>query len=216
MLCVDHSCINLVEPFKQGYRIFDALAPKRLRGVYKPDRKAFGFEVHEDHLDDMIRILAVTFARIVGFSFWILKIQECVMARRCPVTGKRPMVGHHFSHANNKTRRRYLPNLHVRRIWIESENRAIRVRISNAALRLIDKKGADAVLARLRARGEIRGVMHGKRQTRKNQAGIQRRQWSFLYHDKKKRNKPEKLKPMKFDPSPDVRKHVLYTETKLK
>src|SRR5260364_369289 len=107
------------------------------------------------------------------------------MARRCPVTGKRPMVGHHVSHANNKTRRRYLPNSHVRRIWIESENRAIRVRISNAALRLIDKKGADAVLASLGARGEIAGVMHVKGQTRKNQAGIQRRQWSFLYHDKK-------------------------------
>src|SRR5260363_412505 len=75
------------------------------------------------------------------------------MARRCPVTGKRPMVGHHVSHANNKTRRLYLPNLHVRHIWIESQNRAIRVRLSNAALRLIDTKGADAVLASLRARG---------------------------------------------------------------
>src|SRR5260364_91511 len=168
MLCVDHSCRNLVEPFKQWYRIFDALAPKRLRGVYKPDRKAFGFEVHEDHLDDMIRILAVTFARIVGFSFYILKIQECVMARRCPVTGKRPMVGHHVSHANNKTRRRYLPNLHVRRIWIESENRAIRVRIPNAARRLMDKGGADAVLASLRARRNLRSHAWQKADAKKS------------------------------------------------
>ncbi len=77
------------------------------------------------------------------------------MTCRCPVTGKRPMVGNKVSHANNKTKRRYLPNLHVRRIWSESENRAIRVRISNAALRLIDKNGMDAVFADLRARGEI-------------------------------------------------------------
>ncbi len=77
------------------------------------------------------------------------------MARKCPVTGKRPMVGHHVSHANNKTKRRYLPNLHIRRIWVESENRVVRMRISNAALRLIDKQGIDTVLADLRARGEI-------------------------------------------------------------
>src|SRR5260364_397327 len=125
------------------------------------------------------------------------------MARRCPVTGKRPMVGHHVSHANNKTRRRYLPNLHVRRIWIESENRAIRVRISNAALRLIDKKGADAVLASLRAREKIK---------LESSAGS----GHFYTTTKNKRIKPDKLKLMKFDPSPDVRKHVLYTETKLK
>lgn len=77
------------------------------------------------------------------------------MARRCPITGKRPMVGNRVSHANNKTKRRYLPNLQVRKIWVESENRAIRLRLSNAALRLIDKKGIDAVLADLRERGAI-------------------------------------------------------------
>jgi large subunit ribosomal protein L28 len=65
------------------------------------------------------------------------------------------MVGNHVSHANNKTKRRFLPNLQYRRFWVESENRWVRLRISNAALRLIDKKGIDEVVADLRARGEI-------------------------------------------------------------
>ena len=77
------------------------------------------------------------------------------MARVCQVTGKAPMVGNNVSHANNKTKRRFLPNLHYRRIWVESENRFVRLRISNAGLRLIDKNGIDSVLADLRARGEI-------------------------------------------------------------
>ncbi len=77
------------------------------------------------------------------------------MARVCQVTGKAPMVGNNVSHANNKTKRRFLPNLQYRRIWVESENRFVRLRISNAALRLIDKVGIDAVLADLRARGQV-------------------------------------------------------------
>ena len=76
------------------------------------------------------------------------------MARVCQVTGKAPMSGYNVSHANNKTKRRFLPNLQSRRIWVESENRWVRLRISNAGLRLIDKNGIDAVLADLRARGE--------------------------------------------------------------
>ncbi len=76
------------------------------------------------------------------------------MARKCEVTGKGPMVGNHVSHANNKTKRRFLPNLQYRRFWVESENRWVRLRITNAALRLIDKKGIDVVLADLRARSE--------------------------------------------------------------
>jgi len=76
------------------------------------------------------------------------------MARVCQVTGKRPMTGNHVSHANNKTKRRFLPNLHYRRFWSEAEERWVKLRISNAALRTIDKKGIDAVLAELRARGE--------------------------------------------------------------
>ena len=76
------------------------------------------------------------------------------MARVCKVTGKRPMSSNNVSHANNKTKRRFLPNLQSRRFWVESENRWVRLRVSNAALRLIDKVGIDAVLADLRARGE--------------------------------------------------------------
>ena len=72
------------------------------------------------------------------------------MARVCQVTGKRPMVGNNVSHANNKTKRRFLPNLQYRRFWVETENRWIRLRISNAALRLIDKVGIDHVLVGLR------------------------------------------------------------------
>ncbi|MHB1668850.1 MAG: 50S ribosomal protein L28 [Thiomonas sp.] len=77
------------------------------------------------------------------------------MARVCQVTGKAPMVGNNVSHANNKTKRRFLPNLQYRRIWVESENRFVRLRISNAGLRLIDKVGIDTVLVDLRARGEV-------------------------------------------------------------
>ena len=75
------------------------------------------------------------------------------MARVCEVTGKKPMTGHHVSHANNKTKRRFLPNLQHRRFWVESEKRWISLRLTNAALRTIDKNGIDAVLAKMRARG---------------------------------------------------------------
>lgn len=77
------------------------------------------------------------------------------MARVCQVTGKAPMVGHQVSHANNKTKRRFMPNLQYRRFWVESENCWVRLRLTNAGLRTVDKLGIDAVLADLRARGEI-------------------------------------------------------------
>jgi len=77
------------------------------------------------------------------------------MSRVCQVTGKKPMSGHNVSHANNKTKRRFLPNLQHRRFWVEAEKRWVRLRVSNAGLRTIDKKGIDVVLAELRARGEI-------------------------------------------------------------
>lgn len=76
------------------------------------------------------------------------------MSRVCQVTGKGPMVGNHVSHANNRTKRRYLPNLHSRKFWVETENRWVRLRVSNAGLRTIDKKGIDVVLAELRGRGD--------------------------------------------------------------
>ena len=76
------------------------------------------------------------------------------MAKVCQVTGKAPMVGHHVSHANNKTKRRFMPNLQRRKFWVEGENRWVSLRLTNAGLRLIDKKGFDVVLADLRAAGQ--------------------------------------------------------------
>ncbi|CAH1388273.1 50S ribosomal protein L28 [Candidatus Nitrotoga sp. M5] len=76
------------------------------------------------------------------------------MARVCQVTGKRPMVGNNVSHANNRTKRRFLPNLQRRRLWVETENRWVSLRLTNAGLRTIDKNGIDAVLSEMRARGE--------------------------------------------------------------
>ena len=76
------------------------------------------------------------------------------MSRVCELTGKGPMSGNNVSHANNKTRRRFQPNLHERRFWVASENRWVKLRVSAHALRTIDKNGIDSVLAELRARGE--------------------------------------------------------------
>lgn len=76
------------------------------------------------------------------------------MSRVCQVTGKRPVAGNNVSHAHNKTRRRFLPNLHQRRFWVESENRWVRLRVSSKGLRIIDKRGIDAVLGDIRARGD--------------------------------------------------------------
>ncbi len=76
------------------------------------------------------------------------------MARVCQVTGKGPMSGNNISHANNKTKRRFLPNLQRRRFWVETENRWVSLRLTNAALRTIDKNGIEVVLKDMRARGE--------------------------------------------------------------
>jgi large subunit ribosomal protein L28 len=76
------------------------------------------------------------------------------MSRVCQVTGKGPLSGNNVSHANNKTRRRYLPNLHYRRLWVESEQRWVSLRVSSHGLRIIDKVGIDQVLKDIRARGE--------------------------------------------------------------
>jgi len=81
--------------------------------------------------------------------------ETAAMARVCQVTGKKPQTGHHVSHANNKTKRRFLPNLQYRRFWVESEKRWVSLRVSNAGLRVIDKKGIEVVLKELRERGEI-------------------------------------------------------------
>ena len=75
------------------------------------------------------------------------------MSRVCQITGKGPMSGNHVSHANNKTKRRFLPNLHSHRFWVESEQRWVKLRVSTKGLRTIDKRGIDAVLAELRSQG---------------------------------------------------------------
>lgn len=75
------------------------------------------------------------------------------MSKVCIVTGKRPITGNSVSHAQNKTKRRFLPNLHTHRFWVESENRYIKLRASSKGMRIIDKKGIETVLSDLRARG---------------------------------------------------------------
>ena len=75
------------------------------------------------------------------------------MSRVCQVTGKRPMSGNNVSHAHNKTRRRFLPNLHTQRFWLESEQRFIKLKVSHKGLRIIDKLGIEKVVSSLRARG---------------------------------------------------------------
>jgi len=76
------------------------------------------------------------------------------MSRVCQVTGKKPVTGNNVSHSNIRSKRRFLPNLHSHRFWVESENRWVKLRVSTKGLRIIDKKGIDAVLSDLRSRGE--------------------------------------------------------------
>ncbi len=75
------------------------------------------------------------------------------MSRVCQVTGKRPVVGNTVSHANNRKRRRFLPNLHTQRFWVESEKRFVTLRVSTRGLRTIEKRGVDVVVKELRAQG---------------------------------------------------------------
>ena len=75
------------------------------------------------------------------------------MSRVCQVTGKKPISGNNVSHSNIKSKRRFLPNLHRHRFWVESENRWVKLRVSTKGLRIIDKKGIDVVLSDLRSRG---------------------------------------------------------------
>ena len=82
-------------------------------------------------------------------------IREIDMAKKCPVTKKGPMVGHNVSHANNKTKRRFLPNLQYKRFWLEGEKRWVRLRVSARAIRIIDKVGIEAVLNDINLRKEL-------------------------------------------------------------
>ncbi len=95
-------------------------------------------------------ISGINAARFENFQ----SIRQSKMSRVCQVTGKRTVTGNNVSHAHNKTRRKFYPNLHHRKFWIESEKRWVRLRVSNAGLRMIDKKGIEVVLNDLRARGE--------------------------------------------------------------
>ena len=81
-------------------------------------------------------------------------ITESSMSRVCQVTGKKPVSGNNVSHANNRTRRRFLPNLQSHKFWVESENRWVKLRVSTKGMRIIDKNGIDTVIADMRKRGE--------------------------------------------------------------
>lgn len=75
------------------------------------------------------------------------------MSKICQVTGKRPVTGNNVSHANNKTKRRFLPNLHTQRFWVPGEKRWVKLRVSAKGLRIINKKGIESVLESLRGKG---------------------------------------------------------------
>lgn len=94
------------------------------------------------------------FAINYGSFVYINESGYLVMARVCQVTGKAPMSGQNVSHANNKTKRRYLPNLQFHRFWVEAEKRFVRLRVSMQGMRIIDKKGIEQVIADMRDRGE--------------------------------------------------------------
>ena len=94
-------------------------------------------------------------SRSCGVAVGYLSIErENKMSRVCQVTGKRPITGNNVSHANNKTRRRFLPNIHDHRFWLASEKRFVKLRVSAKGMRIIDKLGLEKVVADLKARGE--------------------------------------------------------------
>ncbi|CAN0247352.1 unnamed protein product [Discosporangium mesarthrocarpum] len=132
------------------------------------------------------------------------------MSRVCMVTGKKPVTGNNVSHANNKTRRRFSPNLHSHRFWVESEKRFVKLRVSTKGMRIIDKLGIDSVLTDIRSRGvQLNTIMRDKIKL-VSSAGT----GHFYTTDKNKRNMPDKMEIKKFDPV--VRKHVIYKESKIK
>ena len=84
----------------------------------------------------------------------LTNFSEFTMSRVCQVTGKKPVAGNNVSHANNRTRRRFLPNLHSHKFWVEAENRWVKLKVSAKGMRIIDKNGIETVLADMRKRGE--------------------------------------------------------------
>ena len=137
------------------------------------------------------------------------------MSKVCQVTGKRPVTGNNRSHARNATKRRFLPNLHTHRFWVESEKRFVKLRLSTKGMRIIDKNGIDAVLAEMRANGEKNlGDKRWLVFVKKIKLVSTAKTGHFYTTDKNKRTMPGKLELKKFDPV--VRKHVLYKEAKIK
>jgi large subunit ribosomal protein L28 len=92
--------------------------------------------------------------RVRALKSNLAAITELTMSRVCQVTGKKPVAGNNVSHANNRTRRRFLPNLQSHKFWVESENRWLKLRVSTKGMRIIDKNGIDSVIADMRKRGE--------------------------------------------------------------
>ena len=125
------------------------------------------------------------------------------MSRVCQVTGKRPVVGNNVSHANNKTKRRFLPNLNSHRFWVEGERRWVKLRVTNSAS---NRFWPTCVRA---ARRSEESIMREKIKL-VSSAGT----GHYYTTDKNKRNMPEKMEIKKFDPV--VRKHVIYKEAKIK
>ena len=137
------------------------------------------------------------------------------MSRVCQVTGKKPMAGNNVSHAKNRTRRRFEPNLHTHRFWVETEKKFVKLRVSAKGMRIIDKKGIETVLADLRDRGEnIQGNFMAKSAREKIRLVSSAGTGHFYTTDKNKRTMPEKMEIKKYDPK--VRKHVIYKEAKIK
>ncbi len=134
------------------------------------------------------------------------------MSRVCQVTGKGPVTGNNISHANNKTRRRFLPNLQHHRFWVESEKRFVRLRVSAKGMRIIDKRGIDCRAGRSsRSRRQgLREIIMRELIRLISSAGT----GHFYTTDKNKRTTPDKIEIKKFDPV--VRKHVIYKEGKIK
>ena len=144
------------------------------------------------------------------------------MARVCQVTGKGPMVGNNVSHANNKTKRRFLPNLQYRRFWVESENRWVRLRVTQRGAAPDRQEGHRRRAGRpARARRSLNSLNPRQEHTMATKGGREKIKLEstagtghFYTTSKNKKTTPEKLEFLKFDPK--ARKHVLYKETKLK
>ena len=146
--------------------------------------------------------------RVRVFRVWLTEADR-IMSKVCQVTGKGPVTGNNVSHSNIKTKRRFLPNLHWHRFWVESEKRFVRLRVSTKGMRIIDKQGIDSVLADIRSRGEKVWTMRDKIKL-VSSAGT----GHYYTTDKNKRSTPDKLELKKYDPV--VRKHVIYREAKIK